>query len=93
MKTKLRLADIDTPELRGEESEDGLIVRDYVRNLVLHRDIIVKTKKTGKYGRWIAWIYIVDNPHFEDTTSISEHLLKIGYAVPYGFPWEGLPEQ
>ena len=39
---KLRLANIDTPELRGENREQGKQVRDYVRNLILNKQVVVK---------------------------------------------------
>src|SRR5665811_1594037 len=41
-----RLAVIDTPELRGAEREDGLIVADYVRHIILDQRIIINTEQT-----------------------------------------------
>lgn len=86
-----RLADIDTPELRGDERPDGLIVRDYVRDLILGKEVIVNTMKTGKFGRWLAWVFLENSGIIPSTTSLNEHLLKIGYAVSWGEPWTGLP--
>ena len=61
-KQKIRLYDIDTPELRGEERERGLYYRDKLREKILHKDIILKTikDKRGKYGRILGIIYIDD---------------------------------
>lgn len=87
-----RLADIDTPELRGDEREDGLIVRDYVRDLILDKDVVINTMKTGSYGRWLCWIFVEGSSLIDSQTSLNEHLLKIGYAVPWGDTWVGLPE-
>jgi micrococcal nuclease len=58
----LRLLRINTPELRGEEREQGLISRDRLRELILDKEIIVKTykDKKGKYGRYLAEIFIED---------------------------------
>lgn len=79
---KIRLYGIDTPELRGEERECGLIVRDYVRDLILGNDIIVNTikDKTGKYGRWLAVIYYDGGEGF---VNLNEQLLLEGRAKPY----------
>tara|TARA_R110000796_G_scaffold248124_3_gene374574 strand:- start:172 stop:510 length:339 start_codon:yes stop_codon:yes gene_type:complete len=56
----LRLLRINTPEIRGEEREQGLISRDRLRELILNEDVIIKTKKDkkGKYGRYLAEIYL-----------------------------------
>ena len=55
---KLRLLRINTPELRGDERELGLISRDRLREKILGREVIIKTKKDkkGKYGRYLAEI-------------------------------------
>jgi micrococcal nuclease len=59
---KIRLAGIDAPELRGEEREEGLRVRDLLREKILDKEVTLKTykDKTGKYGRWIADVYLGD---------------------------------
>jgi micrococcal nuclease len=56
----LRLFGIDTPEVRGDEREAGLKSRDWLRTLILNKEIIVKTykDKKGKYGRYLADIFI-----------------------------------
>jgi|TARA_R110000787_G_scaffold17328_6_gene54423 micrococcal nuclease len=83
MKMKLRLAEIDTPELRGEEREQGLLVRDYVRDLVLGKIITLESilDKTGKYGRYLAKIYVEQ----EDGTQLylNDHLVLEGKAEVY----------
>ena len=57
---KLRLFGINTPEVRGEEREEGLKSRDWLRTLILNKEIMVKTyrDKKGKYGRYLAYIFI-----------------------------------
>jgi len=83
-KEKFRLLGIDTPELRGEEREEGLVSRDFLRELIKQgisnkKDIMIKTKKdrTGKYGRYLATLYIGE-------VNVNELLLKEGYAKVYG---------
>jgi micrococcal nuclease len=60
---KLRLSGINAPELRGDERPYGLVSRDKLRELIQGQEIIIKTfkDKKGKYGRYIADIYL-DNP-------------------------------
>lgn len=59
---KIRLSEIDAPELRGTTRELGLIARDYLRKLILNKDIKIITEKDtqGKYGRYLATIYLND---------------------------------
>jgi micrococcal nuclease len=44
-KQSLRLAYINTPEVRGAEKPEGIISRDRVRELILGKEVIIKTKK------------------------------------------------
>ena len=57
---KLRLSGINAPEMRGSEKIEGKESRDYLRELILDKPIIVKTvwDKKGKYGRYLAEIYV-----------------------------------
>jgi micrococcal nuclease len=76
---KLRLYGIDTPELRLEEREEGLRVRDLVREMILGKKVIIQTHRdrTGKYGRYLAEIFI-------DDLNLNNWLLESGNAKPYG---------
>jgi len=58
---KIRLEGINTPEIRGAEREAGLKSRDFLRGLILNKEVIVETvkDKKGKYGRWIGKVWIV----------------------------------
>ncbi len=78
---KLRLHRIDAPEMRGDEREAGIVSRDALRQRVLDRDVIICTFKdtTGKYGRYLADIWLGDE-------NINDWLLAEGLAVPYGKP-------
>jgi len=61
-KITVRLAYVDTPELRSSDPEEKAAAyeaKDFVRDaLMTARDITVKTDKdkTGKYGRYIATV-------------------------------------
>ena len=75
---KMRLARIDTPEMRGDEKELGKQVRDYVRGMILDKEVVIKTSKdkTGKYGRYIAEVVVGD-------INLNDHLVELGMATKY----------
>ena len=76
---------IDAPEMRGSEREAGIVSRDWLRERILGKEIIIKTQKDkqGKYGRWLGEIY-----HESDTkreVSLNQILvdLKLAEKVDY----------
>jgi micrococcal nuclease len=75
---KIRLLNIDAPEIRGEERPLGLQARDRLRLLILDRKVLVRTKldRTGKYGRLLGTIYV-------DGVNINQLLLDEGLAEEY----------
>ena len=74
-KQKLRLSNINAPEVRGANKLAGINSRDALRGKILGKKVIVKTKKDkkGKYGRWIAEVWI-------DNLNVNNWLVKNGYA-------------
>ncbi len=76
-KMRLRLAGVNTPE-RGQPgyTEAG----NEVRNLILDRDVIIRTEKDRqeKYGRYLAEILIP-----ESDATVNQTLLDKQLAVPY----------
>lgn len=91
MKQKLRLSLIDTPELRGEEREAGLVARDALREKILNKEIFIETEKDkkGKYGRYLATIYISE-PFLSESegqsnfVNVNKWLIENKYAEYYG---------
>jgi len=79
----IRLYGIDTPELRKEEREQGLKVRNYVRDLILGKDVVIESYKgkKGKYGRWLAVVFYDTN---SGQKNLNQELLEKGLAKPYG---------
>ena len=69
---------VNTPEVRGEEREKGLISRDALRGKIGSKWVIIKTQldKKGKYGRWLGTIFI-------DDQNVNEWLISEGLAVVY----------
>lgn len=79
----LRLAGIDTPEVRGIERDDGLRARAFVEDRIPPGSVVlIRTyrDRTGKYGRYIAEVW-------RDGISLGDELLRAGLAVPYGADW------
>lgn len=70
VKEKLRLAGINTPEVRGPEKEDGYKVRDYVKKLILRKKVKIRVYKKGKFGRYVAEVILPDG------TNLTKHLLE-----------------
>jgi len=75
---KIRLARINTPEIRGKERSEGLKSRDALRNKIGSKWIKLKTyqDKKGKWGRWIGEIWIKDE-------CVNDWLLSEGLAIEY----------
>ena len=73
-----RLANIDTPEIYSPSNELELIhgreAKSFVEDMILDKEVIIRTYKTGKYGRWLAFVYL------EGATTLSEELVKAGLA-------------
>jgi len=78
----LRLAGIDAPELRGETLEAGRRSRDFLRALVLGREVRLKSRKTGKYGRWLADLYDDEAP--EGPLHVNAEMVRTGHAAASG---------
>ena len=76
----LRLARINAPERRGGEKEKGLISADFLRNLINGKEVIIETQKdkTGKYGRYIAniWLPSKDGSYL----NVNDYMVQKGYA-------------
>jgi micrococcal nuclease len=81
-KERLRLARINTPEIRGEEKEAGLAAKAFVEVAISDQEMIIvkTTKETGKFGRYIAEIEVSSYDQWEN---LNDLLLKEGYAKPY----------
>ncbi len=73
---KLRLNRINTPEVRGDERPEGLISRDWLREKLMNKAVLLQTikDKKGKYGRYLAEIYL-------DGVNINDQLVTDGLAA------------
>ena len=75
---KIRLACIDTPEIRGERAnpEKALFVRDYLNNFIVGEEITIRRITNDKYGRTVAELY-------KGKLNIQKHLVDLGLAKVY----------
>ncbi len=77
---QMRLADYAAPEIDGVEQPLGNVAKQKLEMLLPVGTIVALTsKKTDKYGRWLA-----DIP-WQDST-LTNYLITLGYGVP----WNGI---
>jgi micrococcal nuclease len=86
---RVRLWKINTPEVRGPEREQGLRVRDIVREMVLGKEILLRTildrhgvDSTEKFGRLLGEV-LITGPN-DESLNLNEYLLAEGLALPMG---------
>ena len=77
-KERIRLACIDTPEIKGKRAnpEKAKYARDYLNSLVKGKEIIIKRITYDRYGRTVGEIFI-------NKKNIQKHLVDIGLARVY----------
>tara|TARA_B000000557_G_C20781017_1_gene446522 strand:- start:440 stop:805 length:366 start_codon:yes stop_codon:yes gene_type:complete len=85
-KVKVRLVGIDTPEIRTkskEEKEKGIKTRDWLREKILNKKVLLHTKEKGKFGRWLGTIWNIEekSPMYEN--SYNRILINEGLAKEY----------
>uniref|UniRef100_UPI00321804D6 thermonuclease family protein n=1 Tax=uncultured Draconibacterium sp. TaxID=1573823 RepID=UPI00321804D6 len=80
---RIRLQGINTPETYNvkkdsEEYKKGTLAKEFViqRITTNNNEAIIETEKdTGKYGRYIATVWLADNP-----VSLNQELVDKGFA-------------
>lgn len=75
---KIRLACIDTPELRGKRADPvpAKEARDYLRELVVGRKVTIRRITTDRYGRTVAELFV-------DGSNVQQELVASGNASIY----------
>lgn len=75
----IRLYGIDAWEVRGEEKPLGIKAREFVRDLIQGRKIVIHTinDKEGKYGRLLAELFV---KHEGVWVSVNQELVNNGHA-------------
>lgn len=79
-KQKFRLWGINAPEVRGLTKEAGYASRDFLRERILDKEVILETikDKKGKYGRYIAKVWFLDG---DEWVCANDLLVSEGHAV------------
>ena len=77
---KLRLTRIDAPEVVGPERPTGLAARDFLRDLIDGKDVLVQTikDKQEKYGRYLAEVFVQQGAQW---LNVNDLMVQNGHAV------------
>jgi micrococcal nuclease len=70
---RVRLLGINTPERNHPGYQEA---KDYLVERILNKDLLVETRKSDVFGRYLATIYV-------DGESVNQELLTLELAVPY----------
>ena len=75
---KIRLACIDTPELRGKHANPApaKAARDYLRALVVGREVGIRRITADRYGRTVAELFV-------NGSNVQQQLVASGHAEIY----------
>ena len=75
---KIRLACIDTPELRGKRAEPApaKAARDYLRELAVGRKVTIRRITNDRYGRTVAELFV-------NGSNVQQQLVASGHASIY----------
>ena len=75
---RVRLACIDTPELRGKSAEPmpARAARDHLRGLVVGKKVRIRRITEDRYGRTVAKLFL-------ETTNVQQEMVVSGHAEIY----------
>lgn len=84
---RFRLSRIDAWEVRGTERPLGLLARDRARELIDGKRVVINTMKdrTGKYGRYLADVYFLNEDGEPGFTCLNDLLVQEGHAEYYEY--------
>jgi len=83
---KVRLAGIDTPELKTKNATEkikGIEARDYVKSICLGKIVWCVFDGDDKYGRALGTIYLTENDYNLKSNSLNQQLIDKKMAVAY----------
>lgn len=85
-RVKVRLVGINTPEIRTtdlEEKERGYAAKNFLKDLIEGKTVIVHTVKKGKFGRWLGVLWLYEEDMAELGQSLNDLMIQEGHAVAY----------
>ena len=71
---RVRLARINAPEVKGPETPQGKIARDFLRKRILNQPIVLESLKFEKYGRLLCEVYD------QSGKNINDELVRVNLA-------------
>jgi micrococcal nuclease len=82
---KLRLYGINAPEVKGKEKIQGLKAKEALEKLLTGSKLILQSHydKTGKYGRYLATIYVTtvyEDGSGTELLNVNKWLVENGFA-------------
>lgn len=77
---KIRLNRINAPELKGKDRAKGIASRDFLKRLILDKEIIIETTKDAKekYGRYLGEIWLKDSSG--NFINVNDEMVKNKFA-------------
>lgn len=85
-KTKVRLAKIDTPEIRTKNTEEkkaGQDAKKFLDDLISKKYIWIHFQKNDKYGRPLGVLYLTKSDHKSEINSVNDLIVKKHYGYYY----------
>lgn len=84
----VRVNGIDCPEMRtsdSDEKECAQMAKEFLYDLLMNKNVVLKDVDTDKYGRLLADVYI-------DNQNISELMIEKRFAVKYDGGTKQVPD-
>lgn len=72
----VRILEINAPEKRGLKKVKGLAAKKFLEDLILHKEVYIKSTKIDSFGRILAKVWI-------DNKDVSKLMIESGHASPY----------
>ena len=85
-RVKVRLVGINTPEIRTtdlEEKKRGYLAKNFLKDLIEGKTVVVHTVKKGKFGRWLGVLWLYEEDMTELGQSLNDLMIQEGHAVAY----------
>jgi len=87
-KMKIRIYGIDTPEIKAPKSQlnrelekqASIYIREYVKTLILNKEVNIECLKFGKFGRTLGHVSFKRN---RQNIDLAKHLVELGFAKEY----------
>ncbi len=78
---EIRFSRIEAPDIKGDDRESAVAARDFLRNLILDREVLLKTIKDrrNKACRFLAEMVVVTETG--ESVDVIEALVAAGHAV------------